>query len=95
MAAYLHVEVSRIHDPVMYRRYVAAARPLVQTSGGTYVLTSNHVSALSDHEPPERVVLIRFPDRQSLDRCFRSADYAAIAPLRESSTESRAIIIED
>lgn len=95
MPTHLLVEIRRITDQAQYERYVAAARPIVRSHGGSYLLTCNHVSTLSGETPPERVVLIRFPDRQALDRCFGSAEYAKVAPLRESSTESRALIIED
>jgi len=81
------------HD--QYARYVAAARRIVQAHGGVYLLTGNRVSTLSGEPPPERVVVIRFPDRQALDRCFASREYREIAPLRERSTESRALVIED
>ena len=95
MAAYLYIEIHRIRDPVEYQRYVAAARPIVQSHGGRYVLTSERVWAFSGDAPPARVVLIRFPNQQTLRQCFGSAEYGAIAPLRELAAESRAIVIED
>ena len=95
MAAYLLAEIQRIIDPATYERYVQAARPIVERHGGAYVLRSDRVSALSAASKPERVLLIRFPDRQALASCFSSREYMEIAPLRERSTESRALVIED
>ncbi len=95
MAAYLLAEIQRIIDPALYERYVNAARPIVEQHGGTYVFCSDRVSAVSNESKPERVLLVRFPDRQALASCFSSQEYTEIAPLRERSTQSRALVIED
>jgi uncharacterized protein (DUF1330 family) len=95
VATWFLAEIQRITDRAAYKRYVDAARPLVEQHGGSYVLRSDRVSAVSGESSPERVVLTRFPDRQSLAACFSSQAYAEIAPLRERSTESRALVIED
>ena len=95
MAAYLLAEIQRITDPEMYRRYVDAARPIVVKHGGAYMVCSDKVETFSGESAPERVLLIRFPDRQSLAACFQSKEYTEIAPLRETSTDSRALVMED
>ena len=95
MATYFLAEIERIIDRETYRRYVDAARPIVEQYGGTYVLRSDRVSAVSGGPSPERVLLIRFPDKQALTACFSSPEYTRIAPLRERSTESRAFVIEE
>jgi len=95
MSAYLLAEIQHIRDPATYQRYVEAARPIVEKHGGTYLLRSDKVSAISGLSSPERVLLIRFPDQQTLAACFGSKEYKEIAPLREQSTESRALVIED
>lgn len=95
MAVYFLAEIQRILDPERYRQYVEAVPPIVEKYGGTYVFRTDNVSALSGEPCPERILLLRFPDRQALTSCFRCEEYARIAPLREKSTESRALVIED
>lgn len=95
MAVYFLAEIRRILDPELYQRYVEVVPPIIKKHGGSYLLRSDNVSALFGEPSPERILLIRFPDRQALDSCFQSEAYAQIAPLREKSTESRALVIED
>ena len=94
MASYLYVEIRRVTDPDQYGRYVDAARPIFEAHGGEYVFVSNQVSILSGEAPPARVVLIRLRNRAALEQCFSSRDYGEVAPLRETSTESRALVID-
>ena len=37
---------------------------------------------------------IAFPDRATLERCFGSEEYRAVAPLREQSVEASAVIVD-
>jgi uncharacterized protein (DUF1330 family) len=41
-----------------------------------------------------RIILIEFDTAEQVERCFGSAEYLALAPLREQSTTSRAIIVD-
>jgi uncharacterized protein (DUF1330 family) len=43
---------------------------------------------------PERVILIEFDSLERVQACFRSPEYLQLAPLRERSTMSRAIVVE-
>lgn len=94
MATYFLAEIFRVTDAQVYKRYVDAARPIVEKHDGAYVLRSEKITPVSGPNRPERIVLIRFPDKQSLMTCFNSREYLEIAPLRESSTESCAFVIE-
>ncbi len=95
MAAYFLVEILGISDPQQYGRYVKAVPAIVKKYGGEYVLRSSSVSPFIGGSAPQRVILIRFKNRQALEACFGSAEYKQIAPLRESSTQSRAVIVEE
>lgn len=43
----------------------------------------------------ERVIIIRFPDREHMERCFESEEYKEIMGMRISSVDARAIIVEE
>jgi uncharacterized protein (DUF1330 family) len=93
MATYFVVEVLKVKDEAMYKRYADAARLIVEKHGGEYIIRSNNVTLVSGTQRPERIVLIRFADEQTLKNCFDSQEYCEIAPLRAQSTESRAFIV--
>lgn len=93
MAIYFMVEVLHVKDESTYRRYTEAARFIIGQCGGEYIIQSNEVSLVSGALKPERIVLIRFPDEQTMKTCFNSSEYGKITPLRERSVEARAYII--
>jgi uncharacterized protein (DUF1330 family) len=43
---------------------------------------------------PERIVVIVFDSMETWEGCFKSAEYRKIAPLREKSAETRALVVE-
>ena len=44
---------------------------------------------------PQRVIVIRFPNREKLEACFGSEQYKAIVFERAESVDARAIIVEE
>lgn len=95
MAAYFLVEILGISDPQQYKQYIKAVPAIVKKHGGEYILRSSKVSPFIGELAPQRVILIRFKDRQTLEACFNSVEYRQVAPLRERSTMSHAAIIEE
>jgi uncharacterized protein (DUF1330 family) len=78
----------------LYAQYVEQVREVVTRRGGTYLARGGEVTVLSGDWHPKRLVLIEFPTMDDLRACFASSEYAVLAPLRERSTASRAIIVE-
>jgi arsenate reductase (thioredoxin) len=93
VAVYFIAEISII-DRDLYARYVEQVRPIVERFGGRYLARSGKVTPVSGGWTPERIILIEFPSERELAQCFDSQEYRAIAPLREQSTRSRAIVVE-
>ena len=56
-------------------------------------MRSEEISALGDQWTPDRMIVIRFPDRVSLDTCFSSQEYRQIMDKRILSVDSRAVIV--
>lgn len=77
-----------------YEEYIELVKPIVESYGGEYLVRSNKVSALSDKQNPQRVIIIRFPSREKLEKCFASAEYQKIMSKRENNVDSRALIVE-
>ena len=93
MAVFFLAEIEAIHDPDTYAEYVELAAAIIRQHGGEYVLRSQKLTPVSGAWDTKRVVLIRFDSFQQLRRCFQSQAYRAIAPLRERSAASKAIVI--
>lgn len=95
MSYYFIVTVSltgKAHTP--YDSYVREVKPIVEKHGGEYLVRTNEIIPLTDGWKPDRVIVIRFPSRESLERCFASDEYRQIKSLREDSVDSHAIIVK-
>ena len=77
-----------------YRDYIRLVKPIVEQHSGVYLVRTEKLTALGSSWNPDRLIIIRFPDREHLDRCFQSEEYRHIAGKRENSVDSRAVIAE-
>lgn len=93
MAVYMLIDIT-VHDHALYGQYVEQVSAVVERHGGHYLTRGGEVTVLSGDWHPERLVLIAFPTMRDLRACFASPEYARLAPLRERSTTSRALIVE-
>ena len=93
MSVYMIIDVT-IRDHDLYSRYVESVAEVVERYGGRYLVRGGKVTPLSGNWNPERMIVIEFDTVEQLQRCFRSAEYLELAPLREQSTDSRAIVAE-
>jgi uncharacterized protein (DUF1330 family) len=92
MAHYAIIEIT-VHDRDTYMQYIEQVRPMVERNGGRYLARGGEVTPFVGGWKPERVILIEFPSAEAAQRCFGSAEYRAVAPLRERSTDGRAIFV--
>lgn len=77
-----------------YDSYIRKVKPIVERHGGEYLVRTNEVIPLSAAWKPDRVIVIRFPSRENLERCFASEEYRQIKSLREDTVDSHAIIVK-
>lgn len=95
MAVFFLAEIESISDPDTYDRYKEKVAPVVRKYGGEYIIRSDKLRVISGSWNAERVILLRFDSRERLQSCFGSSEYREIAHLREHSTVSKAMIIEE
>ena len=69
--------------------------PIVEHYGGKYIVRSEKITSLSPNRNPQRVIIISFPSREALTRCFESDAYQAIMHKRIDSVDARGIIVEE
>ena len=93
MPAYLIAE-HVITDAARFEEYRSRVAPLIARHGDRY-LTQPGSHRLPEGGPwqPERVVIIEFPDRASLDAWYASPEYQPLIALRRSCTSERDVLI--
>ena len=80
-------------DRADYDDYIKLVRPIVEKHGGRYVVRSEGIEYMGKDWRPDRFIMIWFPDRESIDRCFSSEEYRRIMSKRENTVDSQAIIV--
>lgn len=89
------VYVDQPEKRVLYNEYIAKVKPVVESYGGEYLVRSEKVEVFAGDWKPDRIIVIRFPDRNTLECCFGSEEYRAIASLRTESVRTQAVIIDE
>ena len=88
MPAYLIAE-HIITDAAKFDEYRTKAAPMIAKHGGKYLTKGGgHILPEGGHWTPQRVVIIEFPDMQSLDAWYESSEYQ---PLIACARRARAI----
>ena len=93
MSVYMIIQLE-VQDKEAYGKYTEEAGQIIKKYGGRRLVASDKVFSLKGDWKPQRVVILEFEDMIKLRRCFKSEEYAKIAPLRENSTVSKSIIVE-
>lgn len=93
MAVYFIVEIE-VTDPAPYAEYVARVPAIIKEHGGRYLVRGGTVTPLAGDWRPERMIVVEFDSLDQVRRCLGSPEYRALAPLREKSTVTRAIVVE-
>ena len=93
MAAYI-IATLTVHDAETYHKYVEAAPPIVARYGGKYLTRGAPTEVLEGEPLNERLVIVEFPDADSIRAMFADADYQAAAKHRHASTTSRFLLQE-
>ena len=86
MPAYLIAE-HIITDAERFDEYRRKVAPTIARFGGRYLTKpGSHGLPEGGHWTPERVVIVEFPDMQTLNAWYASAEYAPLKALRKAST---------
>lgn len=83
-----------VTDPDAYQQYLHAVTPVVAHFGGKYLIRAGTVIPLEGDAPTGRVVVIEFPSLETAKAFEASAEYRAIAPLRQRAARSRLFLVE-
>jgi uncharacterized protein (DUF1330 family) len=90
--AYCIIELD-IHDPELMAAYAKEVGPMTKRYGGRY-LARTAVEPLEGGWEPSRIVIVEFPDMETLKNYFASPEYAPLKAMRHAAANSRSIALE-
>jgi uncharacterized protein (DUF1330 family) len=67
---------------------------IVAEFGGEYLVRGGKAATLSGDWDPARVVIVDFESMEKFESLWTSPEYRAVAPLREWSAQTHAVVIE-
>ncbi len=92
MTAYVVNEIV-VTDPAVFQTYVAHVPATLPPFGGRYLVRSGATAPI-EGEPPGRIVILEFPDREAALAWRASPAYQAILPIRDASSTSRVYVAD-
>ncbi|HYL36548.1 MAG TPA: DUF1330 domain-containing protein [Bryobacteraceae bacterium] len=93
MPAYLLVNVE-VKDSTAYERYKHEVPALIRRHGGEYLVRGGKCEVIEGNWQPQRLVLFRFPNLQSIHAFFNDPDYQPLKDLRQRAAHTQAIAME-
>jgi uncharacterized protein (DUF1330 family) len=83
-----------ITEPAVFEEYRVKVGPMIEKYGGRYLTKGNaHQFPEGGHWEPQRVVIIEFPDKQSLGAWYSSPEYQPLIALRKECTSDLDMLI--
>ncbi len=93
MTTYVISDV-RVLDPVAFAQYAEAVPAVLAAHGVEYVARGGDPSVLEGDWDTKRIVVLRFRDREHVERWYRCKEYQDLVALRAESAEVRAIVVD-
>ncbi|MBV9393401.1 MAG: DUF1330 domain-containing protein [Methylobacteriaceae bacterium] len=82
------IALHTITDAEKFEEYRVKVAPMIARHGGRYITKiGSHRILESARRPPDRVVIIEFPDIGALNAWYNSAEYRPLIALRQSSVD--------
>jgi len=93
MAAYLIVDVT-VKDPAGYEQYRAGVPVLIRKHGGEYLVRGGALEVVEGTWKPNRVVVLRFPDRKSAAAFMDDPEYRPLKELRHRVARTDMVLVD-
>lgn len=87
MAAYLFANVE-ITDPLAYEEYRQRVPAIISAFGGRYLVRGGDAQMLEGGAPPNRLVILEFPDMARLEAFYHSLEYQPLLAIRRRAARS-------
>ncbi|MDA1258564.1 MAG: DUF1330 domain-containing protein [Chloroflexi bacterium] len=93
MAVYTVAEIT-VNDPEAYAEYQAKVPATIAQYGGRYLVRGGKVTPGEGGWSPTRIVILEFPDAESLQKWATSPEYAPVAEIRHRAADSKSFMVE-
>ncbi|MBJ7409511.1 MAG: DUF1330 domain-containing protein [Phenylobacterium sp.] len=93
MAAYVVNEIV-VTEPVRFQTYADQVPAILAKYGGQYVIRGGAPERVDGSPPPDKLVVLRFENREAARAWRNSPEYLAILPIREATSTSRVYIVD-
>jgi uncharacterized protein (DUF1330 family) len=81
-------------EPEAVADYRERVPEVIAQYGGTYVVRGGDSETLEGAWDPERVIVLRFDDREAARRWYDSPEYRELRELRQSSSDTDMILVD-
>jgi len=82
-----------MRDPDGFKPYAAGVPAVIQNYGCNYLARGGAVTPLAGAFCPDRLVLMQFPDADTIVDFYRSEGYAPLLPIRLTTTVPRFVLM--
>ena len=86
MSAFCLLQIS-INDPIKLKEYTDAAPATVIRFGGQLIFRGEVSDSLSGQPKHDSAVVLEFPDSESVNDWYQSADYQSLIENRDAAAE--------
>lgn len=93
MAAYLIANIT-VNDHTRFGEYRDQVAPMIASHGGRYLIRGGAIEVVEGAPGFNRMVVLEYPDMETLRRFYHGPDYAPLIALRQSCTVSHVALIE-
>ena len=94
MSVFMLVEIT-VKDQALYDQYLVQIPAVIRKYKGRYIVRSSKITPASGGWKPDRIIMMQFDTLADLHTCFGSPEYKAFGPIREKSTITRSVVIEE
>jgi uncharacterized protein (DUF1330 family) len=94
MPVYMIVEAKEVLIKEMYGEYIRHVPRTIEQYGGKYLARGGQTAVVAGDWNPARLIIVEFGSMEKFKAWWNSPEYRTVAPLREQSTRTNAVVIE-
>ncbi len=94
MPAYV-ISMMSIHDAKTYSKYTALTPDIVSKYGGKFLTRGEEVTTVEGTAYKDRMVILEFPDKESIDNWFSDPEYQKAMKFRHASSTMNMLLVQE
>ncbi|MCI4670617.1 MAG: DUF1330 domain-containing protein [Bacteroidia bacterium] len=94
MAVYVLV-MMKINDPETYSKYTARTPEIVKRHGGKFLTRGEEVLTFEGTPYDDRLVILEFPDKESVDGWYNDPEYQEAVKFRKASSHMNMLLVQE